>query len=90
LYKLFNEFKQKFTYNINQMIILNKDVTSKNKTDISVIDMNDCVSTNSYYSMVWKEKYGVILEHNSRIQQKSNSFESNLIKYLKGEKPFIE
>ena len=46
------------------MIILNKDVTSKNKTDISVIDMNDCVSTNSYYSMVWKEKYGVLLEHN--------------------------
>jgi hypothetical protein len=73
------------------MIILNKtkpisskESKSMNHSSVSIIDLNKHNSTNNYYESIWKSKYKI------SIYNKTPVFEKNLIKYLKGEKSYIE
>lgn len=73
------------------MIILNKTKTisskvnkTMNNNSVYIIDLNKHNSTNNYYESIWKSKYKI------SIYNKTPVFEKNLIKYLKGEKSYIE
>jgi hypothetical protein len=73
------------------MIILNKPHAISrngvpNNSKVSIVDLKEHSSTNNYYETIWKNKYNVSIYNNNT----TTNFEKNLIKYLKGEKPFIE
>ena len=62
------------------MIILN--ITSNSNT-ISILDLNESISTNDYYKNMWKHKYNVSFK-------KKKTFSKDVVKYLKSETTYIE
>lgn len=62
------------------MIILN--ITSNSNT-ISILDLNESISTNDYYKNMWKRKYNVSFK-------KKETFSNDVVKYLKSETTYIE
>lgn len=63
------------------MIILNKN---NSKSSIYIDDLNKYNTSNNYYKAIWKHKYNI------SIDTSKFAFEKNLVRYLKGEKSFIE
>jgi hypothetical protein len=59
-------------------------IKSSNTSDkITIIDLNETISTNEYYKKLWKSKYNIDFH-------KKTDFKNDMVQYLKGNKAFIE
>ena len=74
-------------------------IKSSNTSDkITIIDLNETISTNEYYKKLWKSKYNIDFHKKTEINiiltnidfHKKTDFKNDMVQYLKGNKAFIE